>query len=214
MTAASTLILVVEPSVMAILVWLFFGFGLVGTEAGRRALVDEKARARIGPFLRQLRRGNVDGYVWLLRTLADVEGLPRWSRRRGRITLDAIAADEQLMNGLLVHCRRRQISVAAFADRLGRWGAGVLVPPLASLHPDGRVREAAVVAMARRLRTAHVPFLIERAVDWVPEVRTAAHAVLKAELGQHPGLLPHARVAYARVSRRKHAPAVARLLGL
>lgn len=182
------------------------------TAASALVIVVEQARARIGPFLRRLRRDNVDGYAWLLRVLANMDGCTPRARRRSRVALDVIAANERLVDGLFVHCRRRQISVAVFADRLGRFGAGVLVPVLASLHPDGRIREAAVTAMARRLRPAHLPFLVERAVDWVPEVRTAAHDVLRTQLGRRPELLPQAKSAYARIARRKHAPALAQLI--
>lgn len=143
----------------------------------------------------QLKRGNVEGYAWLLRVLADMDGRTPRARRRTRVALELIAANERLMDGLFVHCRRNEVSVAVFADRLGRFGTGKHAPVLASLHPDGQVREAAVKAMALRLRPAYVPFLVERAVDWVPEVRTAAHDVLRAQLGQRPELVSPARSA-------------------
>ncbi|MEU7876554.1 hypothetical protein [Dactylosporangium sp. NPDC049140] len=212
MTAAAALVTVVEPGFWSIFGLVFFGFSLVLAEATRRGRLDDKTRARLEPFLLRLRRGDVDGYGWLLRVLADMDGRTPRARRRSRIALDAITADERLMDGLIVHCRRRQISVGPFVKRLGRWGAGGLAPMLASLHTDGRARETAVTAMGRRVRPAHLPLLVERAVDWVPEVRAAAHEVLRTQLGQRPELLPPARLAYARIARRKHAPALAQLI--
>lgn len=212
MTAAAALITVVEPGFWSIFGLVFFGASLAGGEAERRGRLDDKTRARLDPF--RLRRGDVDGYGWLLRVLADMDGRTPRARRRSRIALDAITEDERLMDGLIVHSRRHQISVAVFAKRLRRWGAGGLAPVLASLHEDGRTREAAVTVMGLRVRPAHLPFLVERAVDWVPEVRAAAHEVLRAQLKQRPQLLPPARLAYARVARRKHAPALSQLIGI
>lgn len=71
----------VEPSFWAIVGGLLFGFPTALAEAQRRARLDDKARARMGPFLRRLRRGNVDGYAWLLRVLAKMDG--RTPRRVG-----------------------------------------------------------------------------------------------------------------------------------
>ncbi|MDG6105600.1 hypothetical protein Daura_13365 [Dactylosporangium aurantiacum] len=212
MTAAAAFVVVIEPGLRSVLAFLFFGSGLVLAEGTRRARLDDRTRARVEPFRRRLRRGDVDGYGWLLRVLADLDGRTPRARRRSRVALDAIAAEQRLMDGLIVHCRRRQVSVAVFAGRLGRWGAGALTPALASLHPDGRVREAAVTAMGRRTRAGHLPFLVERAVDWVPQVRAAAHGVLRTLLERRPQLLAPAGPAAARVARRRHAPALQRLL--
>ncbi|GAB3850938.1 HEAT repeat domain-containing protein [Dactylosporangium cerinum] len=213
MTAASALITVVEPAFWSVFGLLFFGFGLVLAEATRRQRLDDVTRNRLEPFLGRLRRGDVDGYGWLLKVLATIDGRTPRARRRSRVALAAITADERLLDGLIWHCRHRQISVAVFAERLGRPGAAGLTPVLASLHPDGHVRQAAVTAMGRRpLRPAHLPFLLERANDWVPEVRAAAHEVLRSQLGQHPGLLAPARMAFERVARRRHAPTLRDLI--
>ncbi|GAA2332429.1 hypothetical protein [Dactylosporangium salmoneum] len=212
MTAASALLTVAEPGFWPTFGLVFFGFSLVLAEAVRRKRLDDKTRARLEPFLLRLRPGDVDGYGWLLRVLADLDGRTPRGRRRSRVALDVIVADERLLEGLIVHCRRREISVEVFAERLGRRGAGGLAPALASLHADGRAREAAVLVMGRRVRPAHLPFLVERAVDWVPEVRAAAHEVLRTRLGQNLELRLRARHAYERVARRKHAPALAQLI--
>ena len=210
LTAVSALVLVVDP-VAGVTGLLCFGFCLCLAEVQRRARVDNRTRARIEPFLHRLRRGNVDGYVWLLKVLADMDGRTPRARRRSRIALGLIATNAILMDGLFVHSRRREISVAVFGDRLRRFGAGVLVPALASLHPDGRIRQAAVTAMSWRFRPAHLPFLIERAVDWVPAVRSAAHDILGKQLRRRD-LLRRATTSYARVARRKHAPELERLI--
>ncbi|GAB4054236.1 hypothetical protein [Catellatospora paridis] len=211
MTAASAMVLVANP------VWgtagvLLFGFGTVRLERQRRVLGDDEIRARISPF-RQLRRGDVDGFAWLLRVLAEIDGRSPRARRNARIALETIAAEDRLMRSLIFHCRRNDVSVEVFRDRLRRFGTGTLAATLASLHPDGRVRVAAVAAMGRRLRPVHLPFLVERTVDWAPQVRTPAQRVLRRQLRRRPALLPQVRAAYARVARRRHAPVVAQLIG-
>ncbi|GAA3209976.1 hypothetical protein ACFO1B_56500 [Dactylosporangium siamense] len=212
MTAASALITVVEPAFWSVFGLVFFGLSLALAEATRRQRLDDKVRNRLDPFLGRLRRGDVDGYGWLLRVLATMDGRTPRARRRSRVALAAITADERLLDGLLVHCRRHQLSVAVFAERLGRRGTAGLTPVLASLHPDGHARQAAVTAIGPRLHPAHLPFLVERAVDWVPEVRAAAHQVLRTGLGRRPDLELPAGRAYARVARRKHAPALSQLI--
>ncbi|MER7004087.1 hypothetical protein ABT297_13730 [Dactylosporangium sp. NPDC000555] len=87
-----------------------------------------------------------------------------------------------------------------------------LTSALASLHADGHVREAAVVAMGDQLRPAHLRFLVQLAVDWVPEVRAAALRVLGTAFGERPALrLPAVRAA-AKVIRHKHALCMADLI--
>jgi hypothetical protein len=213
MTAASALITVVEPAFWSVFGLVFSGFSLVLAEATRRQRLDDKTCNRLEPFLQRLGRRDVDGYRWLLRVLATIDGRTPRAHRRSRVALAAIAADERLLDGLIWHCRHGQVSVAVFAGRLGRLGAAGLAPVLASLHPDGHIRQAAVTAMGRNpVGFAHLPFLMERANDWVPEVRAATHQVLRSQLGQHPGLSAPARHAFERVARRRHAPALRALI--
>ncbi|MFD0599810.1 hypothetical protein ACFQZ4_51995 [Catellatospora coxensis] len=196
LAAAGAMIAVSATVAVANPVWgsggvALFGYGAIRIEMQRRVLADDETRARIAPF-RQLRRGDVDGFAWLLQVLAEFDSrLPR-TRRDARIALAAIAAEHLLMRGLIFHCRRRDVSVEVFQDRLRRFGTGPLACALASLHPDGQVRAAAVAAMGRRLQPAQLPFLLERTVDWAPQVRTAAQHVLHSRLRRQPALLPPA----------------------
>jgi HEAT repeat protein len=58
-------------------------------------------------------------------------------------------------------------------------------PGLASLHPNGFVREAAVERLTASDDPLAVPFLLIRANDWVGPVRGAAAAGLEAQLTRH-----------------------------
>jgi hypothetical protein len=205
MTSASLLVVFVDPLTAAVGI-VFFGAGLALAVAQRIQYLNERTTAMVKPFLGRLDRRNADGYVWLLWRLAKLDGRTPRARRRVRIALTAIGGDARLLDGLFVHCRQRRLSVDAFT----RPNRSTLHAALASLHPDGRIRQAAVAAMGRRMRPEHMPFLMERAVDWVPEVRAAALGVLQ----ERAEMWPQARSAYQRVARRKHAPAVAELLGL
>jgi hypothetical protein len=211
LTAASAAVIVREP-IWAVPGVLLFGSAFGVAEANRREHLDARTRERLAPFLGRLRCGRRDGYDWLLQVLAGMDGRTPRARRRSRVALAAIAADRQLMNGLFIHTRHRHLSVAVFAARLGRAGSGALVPALASLHSDGRIRQAAVIEMGDRLSPASLPFLFERTVDWAPEVRAAARDTLRTQLRHQPDLLPTARAAYARIARRKHAAEVGQLL--
>lgn len=55
---------------------------------------------------------------------------------------------------------------------------------VASFHPSGYVRETAVRQMAAEPPGRDLPLLVLRLNDWVPEVRAAAEAVLRARLGE------------------------------
>lgn len=71
---------------------------------------------------------------------------------------------------------------------------GPAVRALASLHPDGRLRERAVQAMAEPEAFADhaagfTPFLVLRAADWAEPVREAARAALVDYLERRPDLL-------------------------
>jgi hypothetical protein len=67
-----------------------------------------------------------------------------------------------------------------------RLNQGPLSVALASLAADGRVREAAVSAMAATPDPELLPFLVLRTTDWVPQVRDRAFHALTRALYQHP----------------------------
>jgi hypothetical protein len=211
MTLASALVLLVDPW-FALLGLLMFGGSTIILESTRRARLAERTRARLSPFVSGLRRGNADGFRWLLTVLAKLDGRHPGARRRALVALKTIAENERLLDGLIFHSRHGHVDLAVFSRRLSAPGASSLVAALASLHPDGHIREAAVRAMARRLRPAHLPFLLERAVDWFPQVRTLAQTALRFELARRPALLPQARSAYARIARRAHAAQIAQVI--
>lgn len=56
------------------------------------------------------------------------------------------------------------------------------VVALASMHPNGHLREAAVWLLASRTDGGELPFLLVRVNDWVPQVRKTALAALRARL--------------------------------
>lgn len=95
--------------------------------------------------------------------------------------------------------------------------AGPSVPALASLHPDGRVRERAVRAMAEPAAFAEyaewfIPFLVLRAADWAAPARDAARAGLVRGLRQRPRLLLPAAAMAVRLATRSRADfAIARV---
>ncbi|MCW2506551.1 MAG: hypothetical protein JWO79_4835 [Actinomycetia bacterium] len=96
------------------------------------------------------------------------------------------------------------------ADRLTSSTAGPLGTALASLHKQGRVREAAVEAMTRAPIPAFVPFLVVRGADWVPVVRYRARGALAELLDADPRTyLPVAAPIAALVGRRTRGRPVA-----
>jgi HEAT repeat protein len=100
-------------------------------------------------------------------------------------------------------------------------GAGRLPPGLlglASMHPDGHVREAAIRRLAQWSDGTEVPYLLLRLNDWVAPVREAARAALLARL--HPGYAGHfvgnlsLVLRLSTCGRDDHAPLVDAVLGL
>ncbi|MGH3627369.1 MAG: HEAT repeat domain-containing protein, partial [Sciscionella sp.] len=94
-------------------------------------------------------------------------------------------------------------------DRLERppRPSGPVVAALASLHPDGRVRERAVSVMTEpETFIAHarevVPFLVLRTTDWAAPVRMASRMRLVAFLDRFPDLLPTAAETALRLACR------------
>lgn len=88
---------------------------------------------------------------------------------------------------------------------------------LASMAPDGHVREAAIRELARR-HEHEIPFLVLRANDWVPQVRTRALTALRERLvparaGGFVDSLPLVLDLRGR-SRHDHAPFVQDVLAL
>ncbi|WP_027344866.1 hypothetical protein [Hamadaea tsunoensis] len=205
-----------EEPVWGVIGALFFGFGLYAqlfghlwTLARRRSPGPAESLA---PFGRTLRRGNPAGYGSLLRVLAGLQGRRRIRRRRSAAMLEFLAAQPALRAGLFHHAHRGELDLSTFVERLAADPRDPLVAALSSLHADGRVRERAVAAMASAPHRGHVPFLVERAVEWAPQVRSAALTALRDQLAAGPLILQDLRREYARVERRRHAPGVAELL--
>ncbi len=164
-------------------------------------------------LLRQrLARHNPDGYRDLLTALR------RRTGRRATIVLIQISDRPALIDGLIFHARRGDLGpeLQPFADRV-RGIAGphpdAVAWALASLHGDGHVRQAAVAGMTARPLTVYVPFLVERAVEWVEPVRDRSLAALRAMLAGQPGRYrPVLAREFSRVAARRHATALASLL--
>ncbi len=60
--------------------------------------------------------------------------------------------------------------------------ADLVLLKLLSMHPNGRVREAAVEHLAVVHDGSEIPFLLLRLNDWVPQVRARARAVVRERL--------------------------------
>jgi hypothetical protein len=211
LSAACVLVIVVQPD-WAVVKFLLFGGCAAFFLMIRRHLLAYEVRVRLRPFLGGVRRGDVDGVGWLLEALAAMDGWTPYARRRARAALAAVVSSEQLLEALIFHGRRGHVSVAAFSKRIGSRFAGPLAESLASLDPDGRVRESAVLAMARRPCPDQLRFLVERSADWVPQVRSAAQQALRTQLAQWPELVPRAQAASHRIARRAHAAEVFNLV--
>ncbi|APR78865.1 Hypothetical protein A7982_04212 [Minicystis rosea] len=68
------------------------------------------------------------------------------------------------------------------ADAPDASGPRPAVIALASMHPNGFVRERAVRLLAARRDGGELPFLLVRVNDWVPPVRAAAETAVRARL--------------------------------
>jgi HEAT repeat protein len=96
------------------------------------------------------------------------------------------------------------------------------VPPallgLATMHPSGHVREAAVRRLAARIDGSEVSYLLIRLNDWIPVIRETARAALQSRL--HRGYARHLirnlalLVRLAECSRDDHWPFVASVVDL
>ena len=164
-------------------------------------------------LLRQrLARHNPDGYRELLALLRYPTG------RRATGALIQISDRPALIDGLIFHARRGDLGVELqpFADRVRRIARphpDAVAWALASLHLDGHVRQAAVAGMAARPLPVYVPFLVERAVEWVEPVRGRSLAALREMIAEQPGRYrPLLAQDFSRVAARRHAAALAALL--
>ncbi|GIH04945.1 hypothetical protein Rhe02_30120 [Rhizocola hellebori] len=84
---------------------------------------------------------------------------------------------------------------------------------VAACHPDGRLREAAVIRMAGPIHPATAAVLAIRACDWVSEVRTAARGVIEGwpSPPSGPALTSLTAMAFALQARRAGGWLVARV---
>ncbi|MEV6305177.1 hypothetical protein AB0M02_37595 [Actinoplanes sp. NPDC051861] len=183
-----------EPLTATLCMTFFGGCCAFLIYESRRRATDETISA-VGGFLRERRlaRHDIDGYQQLVEIAAPLRG------RAGVWALTELSHDPRLMDGLFFHARRREIA------GLPEPGTEPLSWALASLHPNGYVREAAVAAMGRAPRFEFVPFLVERAVERVDAVRSAALAALR----QIPA--GASAESFARVAARRHAGDLAEL---
>ncbi|MFI1992084.1 hypothetical protein [Actinoplanes sp. NPDC020271] len=179
---------------------LFFGGGAaLMLHVWRREAFTEAA-AEVAALVLATARHDLPAYQRLIAALTPLRGA------RAAAALTGLHTCAKSLDGLFFHARRRELDgLLKLSDTPLSWA-------LASLHPDGHVREAAVAAMGRKLQTAFVPFLVERAVDHVGAVRSAAMAGLRAMLADESAWMPVAR-SYRRVAARRHAAALADLLG-
>jgi len=179
---------------------LFFGGGFallihLWRQRAADAVVDE-----VRDIVGQVARHDLDGYRRLVDKLEPLRG------RRAAGALVVLSGCAKLLDGLFFHARRREIGGLPDSSK------EPLAWALASLHPDGRVRESAVAAMGRAPRPEFVPFLVERAVERVDAVRGAALSALREVLADESAREPIAR-SFSRVTGRQRAAGIAELLG-
>ncbi|MFD7660085.1 hypothetical protein ACFV4N_39420, partial [Actinosynnema sp. NPDC059797] len=107
-----------------------------------------------------------------------------------RVARALAAADPRMWLVVDVSARRGPWNaprwVQTAADRLAAGRAGPLELVLAACHPDGFVREAAVVVLGGRDDVTALPVLALRAADWVPQVRDQARRVCRRLLDRAP----------------------------
>jgi hypothetical protein len=178
---------------------LFFGGGFallthMWRQRAADAVVDE-----IRDIGRRVARHDLDSYRRLVDKLQPLRG------RRAAGALVVLSGCAMVLDGLFFHARRGEIG------GLPETGQEPLSWVLASLHPDGHVRESAVAAMGRAPRPEFVPFLLERAVERVDVVREAALSALREMLADESVREPIAR-SFSRVIGRQRAEGIAELL--
>ncbi|MFE2581747.1 HEAT repeat domain-containing protein [Streptomyces sp. NPDC059378] len=179
---------------------LFFGGGCAFLVFEWRRLAAEEVVRDVSDFARQVSRYDIAGYERLVQKVEPLRG------RRAAGVLVELSGCARLMDGLFFHARRREIG------GLPELGGEPLNWALASLNPDGYVRAAAVAEMGRTPRPEFVPFLVERAVERVDAVRSAALSVLREMLADEAARVQIAR-SFSRVTNRRHAGGLAELLG-
>ena len=159
---------------------------------------------RVRRLTQRLARHDLEGYRHLLTAL----------RRRAPIALAQLSDRPAVIDGLIFHAQRGDLrrELQPFADRI-RQRANAVTRSLASLHADGHVREAAVSRMVKRPRPEYVPFLTERAVEWVEPVRLRALAGLRKMCIEQPNRYrPLVARELPRLAARRHAAALTQLL--
>src|SRR5690349_10587266 len=157
---------------------LFFGGGVALLCHEWRLRAAEAVVAEIRDIAGRVARHDLDGYRRLVDKLEPLRG------RRAAGALVVLSGCANLLDGLFYHARRCEI------DGLPGTGKEPLTWVLASLHPDGHVRESAVAAMGRVPRPEFVPFLVERAVERVDTVRGAALSALREMLADESAREP------------------------
>jgi hypothetical protein len=157
------------------------------------------ATAELRPFREHVSRNDVDGYRHLLAAVAPLRA------KQAHVALAALAGCPRLLDGLLFHGRRHELAMPPVPANA--WSAA-----MATLHAEGRVREAAIAWIAARPEPGHLMFLMERAVDRAAPVRERALATLAGLLAAHPQIRPSAQEWLPRIAGRRHAAAVAALI--
>jgi hypothetical protein len=199
MALGSAAVIAEEPLAGALGLLLFGGGCVLVVVEWRRRAVGQVV-AGVGEFARQVSRHDIAGYQRLVETVEPLRG------RKAAAALVELSGCARLLDGLFFHARRREIGgLPGLGDEPLSW-------VLASVNPDGYVRAAAVAAMGRAPRPEFVPFLVERAVERVGAVRSAALEVLRKMLADEAARVPIAR-SFSRVAGRRHAGGLAELLG-
>jgi hypothetical protein len=120
-----------------------------------------------------------------------------------------VRADPRFWLALDVATRRSPYHPPAWtglaARRLLAGDLSIVGTVVAACHPDGRIREAAIVRLADSQHSIVLAVLAIRAVDWVPQVRERARRALERRLVDSPRacLVVVAPIAFALRARRE-----------
>lgn len=154
---------------------------------GASANPDDEVLDGVRLLVRDARQGRSELLEELGRALIDLDG--RLTPTSACQALAIVSAAPRLVLRLDKDARRPYwASPPNWLDRARRrlGDGGVVAAALASMHGDGRVREAAVARMVELARPETGPFMVLRTTDWVTQVRSRARAGLSALLHDDP----------------------------
>ncbi|MEV4657300.1 hypothetical protein [Micromonospora sp. NPDC049301] len=170
---------------------MIFGRRGGGAQASQPAVGETGHLAAVRAAVADAALGRWEALNQLVGALLEVDAAPE---AEARSALAVVAADPGLVVRLDAHARRepwygpyREPTLRRVTECFSGPASGPVAMALASMHPDGRIRERAVAAMLGRPGPSTMPFLVLRTGDWVKPVRDRARAGLALLLSDDPG---------------------------